>query len=125
MDVDNFKTVNDQFGHKSGDELLKLVAKTLTDNFRSVDTIARLGGDEFAILMPETESVEVENKIRIVQTSLLEKMNLKKWPATFSFGIAVFTNLTLSPDEMLKTADLLMYKAKQGGKNCIIIDIYA
>lgn len=125
VDVDNFKTVNDQFGHKSGDELLKLVAKTLTDNFRSVDTIARLGGDEFAILMPETESVEVENKIRIVQTSLLEKMNLKKWPATFSFGIAVFTNLTLSPDEMLKTADLLMYKAKQGGKNCIIIDIYA
>lgn len=77
MDVDNFKTVNDQFGHKAGDELLKLVAKTLTENFRSVDTIARLGGDEFVILMPETESAEVEDKIRMVQKNLLEKMNLK------------------------------------------------
>lgn len=124
MDVDNFKTVNDQFGHKSGDELLKLVAKTLTENFRSVDTIARLGGDEFVILMPETESAEVEDKIRMVQKNLLEKMNLKKWPATFSFGIAVFTDFTLSPDEMIKTADLLMYKAKQSDKNCIITNIY-
>jgi diguanylate cyclase (GGDEF)-like protein len=53
------------------------VAKTLTENFRSVDTIARLGGDEFVILMPETESAEVEDKIRMVQKNLLEKMNLK------------------------------------------------
>jgi len=125
MDIDNFKTVNDQFGHKSGDELLKTVAKILTENFRSVDTIARLGGDEFVILMPETESAEAENKIMMVQQSLLEKMNLKKWPVTFSFGIAVFTNFTLSSDEMIKTADLLMYKAKQSGKNCIITDMYA
>lgn len=124
MDVDNFKTVNDQFSHKAGDELLKIVAKTLTENFRSVDTIARLGGDEFIILMPETLSTEVEVKIRMVQKSLLEKMNLKKWPATFSFGIAVFTNFSLSPDEMIKTADLLMYKAKQSGKNRIVTNIY-
>jgi len=124
MDVDNFKTINDQFGHKAGDDLLKLVAKILRENFRSVDTIARLGGDEFVILMPETESAEVEDKIRMVQKSLLEKMNLKKWPATFSIGIAVFTNFTLSPDEMIKTADLLMYKAKQNGKNCITTNIY-
>jgi len=124
MDVDNFKTINDQFGHKAGDDLLKLVAKILRENFRSVDTIARLGGDEFVILMPETESAEVEDKIRMVQKSLLEKMNLKKWPATFSIGIAVFTNFTLSPDEIIKTADLLMYKAKQNGKNCITTNIY-
>jgi diguanylate cyclase (GGDEF)-like protein len=124
MDVDNFKTVNDQFGHKSGDELLKIVAKILAENFRSVDTIARLGGDEFVILMPETSSAEAENKIRIVQKILLENMNFKKWPATFSFGIAVFTNFSLSPDEMIKTADLLMYKAKQSGKNRIVTNIY-
>ena len=124
MDVDNFKTINDQLGHKSGDELLKIVAKTLRDNFRSVDTIARLGGDEFVILMPETEASAAEVKIRMVQESLLEKIALKKWPVTFSFGIAVFVNSIFSPDEMLRMADHLMYKAKQGGKNCIVTDIY-
>ena len=60
----------------------------------------------------------------MVQESLLEKMALKKWPVTFSFGIAVFVNSIFSPDEMLRMADHLMYKAKQGGKNCIVTDIY-
>lgn len=124
FDVDNFKTVNDQFGHKVGDDLLKLVAKFLRNNFRTVDIIARLGGDEFVILMPETASTEAESKIKILQNDLLEQMKLKGWPATFSFGIATFTNSILPPDEILKQADLLMYKAKQSGKNNIMVKTY-
>lgn len=125
MDIDNFKTINDQFGHKAGDDLLKIVAKVLKYNFRSVDSIARLGGDEFVILMPETAATEVENKMRLVQSNLLAKINSKGWQTTFSFGIAVFVNPVYSPDDMLKMADLLMYKAKKNGKNCMITNVYA
>ncbi len=56
LDLDNFKTINDEFGHSTGDELLKTVAVTIHDNLRSSDYVARLGGDEFAILMTETEA---------------------------------------------------------------------
>ncbi len=124
MDVDNFKFINDRYGHKTGDELLKLVSKILTDNFRTVDTIARLGGDEFVILMPETASVEVERKIKLIHTSMLKAMESNHWPVTFSFGIAVFLNSAFNPDEMLKMSDALMYRAKQSGKNCVVTETY-
>jgi PleD family two-component response regulator len=74
--------------------------------------------------MPETASVEVEDKIKLVRNSLLAAMESNNWPATFSFGIAVFLDSVYQPDEMLTMADALMYRAKQSGKNCVVTEIY-
>ena len=77
IDLDNFKTVNDEFGHSTGDELLKTVARTFSDNLRSSDYVARLGGDEFAILMTETSAQAALNVVARIQV-LLEEQDAEK-----------------------------------------------
>jgi diguanylate cyclase (GGDEF)-like protein len=123
FDLDNFKTVNDRFGHSAGDAMLRSVAKTIQGNIRATDTVARLGGDEFAILLPETgpESAEV-----IVQK--VQKLNLdvlkNGWPMTLSMGVVSFVRPPTAVDEILKLSDVLMYEAKNGGKNTIKYRVY-
>lgn len=78
MDIDNFKTINDNFGHTTGDSLLKLVADTIKNNVRVIDIIARLGGDEFAILLPETgyeQAVLTIDRIKKILLEIMEKKN--------------------------------------------------
>lgn len=117
MDVDNFKFVNDRFGHSSGDNLLRLLAETAKNNIRESDVIARLGGDEFAILMPETGYESAQIVISRVQKSLLDAMQMNGWPITFSIGVATFIRRPNSVDEIVKTTDELMYSVKNNGKN--------
>jgi diguanylate cyclase (GGDEF)-like protein len=119
LDCDNFKQVNDEFGHKAGDRLLRCVADAIKNHVRGSDVAARLGGDEFAVLLTETELEGALNFVKRVNISLNSAMQKNNWPVTASFGIAAYRVLPTSVDEMVKQADKLMYSAKKEGKNRI------
>jgi diguanylate cyclase (GGDEF)-like protein/PAS domain S-box-containing protein len=120
LDLDNFKYVNDQFGHNIGDLLLIKVAKILKTILRKTDFIARLGGDEFIILVDEYENI---NQIHVlcdkIIKSLAEKFTIKgnKFKIGCSIGIAIYDNDGKKQTELLKNADTAMHKSKQNGKN--------
>jgi diguanylate cyclase (GGDEF)-like protein len=119
IDIDNFKTINDRFGHTIGDCLLQLVATTIRSKTRSTDAVARLGGDEFILLLPETEGESAQKVLHRIQNQLLDAVQKNEWPVTFSIGVATFINPPESVEEMIKKADALMYSAKNSGKNMI------
>jgi len=124
IDLDNFKTVNDCFGHSTGDILLRLVARTLQQNIRVTDTVARLGGDEFAILLPETGRNVAEVILQKVQNINLEIMRRHGWPVTLSIGVVTFMSPPSTVDETLRISDQLMYTAKNNGKNSIRYEVF-
>ena len=124
IDLDNFKTVNDCFGHTTGDMLLRLVAQTIQENIRATDTVARLGGDEFAILMPETGRNVAEVILQKVQKINLDIVRRHRWPITLSIGVVTFTSPPSTVDETLRISDQLMYTAKNNGKNTIQYHVF-
>jgi diguanylate cyclase (GGDEF)-like protein len=124
IDLDNFKTVNDCFGHTTGDILLRLVAQTIRENIRDTDTVARLGGDEFAILMPETGRNAAEVILQKVQKINLDIMRTHTWPITLSIGVVTFLSPPSTVDETLRISDQLMYTAKNNGKNTIQYQVF-
>jgi diguanylate cyclase (GGDEF)-like protein len=124
MDVDNFKRINDEFGHSIGDSLLKVLAKTLQHNIRNTDILARLGGDEFALLMPETGPEGCQFALRRFQKNLMEAVEKNGWSVTVSLGAVTFLTPPPSVDAALSRADHLMYRAKQAGKNQIKFEVW-
>jgi diguanylate cyclase (GGDEF)-like protein len=119
IDLDNFKAVNDAFGHLTGDALLIRVAECISQQLRVTDIASRLGGDEFAILMPETDEAAAEKAIPRIQATLIEGMAASNWPVTFSTGVLTCNSAPASVQDTLHLADQLMYTAKRCGKNCI------
>jgi len=117
IDVDNFKSINDQLGHLMGDKVLETVAKTMQQHLRKTDVVARVGGDEFAILLPEADTNVAQIAISKMQYELLNEMQVNRWPVTFSIGVMTFNAPPASADEMLNMADKLMYSVKNSGKN--------
>jgi diguanylate cyclase (GGDEF)-like protein len=124
LDVDDFKTVNDQLGHHVGDAVLHTVGSCILKHLRKTDVIARLGGDEFALLLPETEQQGAQAAISKVWQSLLDEMQKNNWPVTFSIGVMTYINSPQTADEMIKVADGLMYSVKNKGKNAIAYSVY-
>jgi diguanylate cyclase (GGDEF)-like protein len=124
MDVDNFKAVNDLFGHLVGDKALATVASNLLNSLRQTDVVARVGGDEFAILMPETAADAAQTVLPKLQSSLIEEVRGHNWPITLSIGALTFNTTPASADEMLNLADQLMYTVKNSGKNNIRYAVY-
>jgi len=124
IDLDNFKTVNDCYGHSTGDMILRLVARTLQENVRVTDTVARLGGDEFAILLPETGRNVAEVIMQKVQKISLDIIQGHGWPVTLSIGVVTFTSPPSTVDETLRISDQLMYDAKNNGKNSIQYEVF-
>ncbi len=118
LDVDNFKVINDRFGHRAGDRLLVLLAEALRANFRETDLVARLGGDEFSIILIETDANGAEQALKRV-CEALEKIPRVGSIVTLSIGLLTFTHPPESFEEADKKADELMYLAKNKGKNCI------
>ena len=119
FDLDNFKQINDRFGHQTGDKLLKLVAQASQKQIRQFDTIARMGGDEFALLLPETNYENAKQVLDRLHQHLMEAIEAYSPTISFSVGAVTFLTLPNSLDEILETVDNLMYEVKKSGKNGI------
>jgi diguanylate cyclase (GGDEF)-like protein len=125
LDLDNFKVVNDTYGHTIGDDLLKKVASILKTNTRKTDYIARLGGDEFIILFNETDTKAASEAVQHLQKYLLKEMNEVGWPVTFSIGMITYKVPPPTVRQMLKNVDDLMYSVKREGKNSFLHETWA
>jgi diguanylate cyclase (GGDEF)-like protein len=125
LDLDNFKGMNDKFGHHMGDQILCRVVSYMQRHVRKTDVIARLGGDEFALLLPETPQGSARIMLNNLQIGLLGEMQKEQWPITFSFGVVTCHMPPTSVDELLRIADGLMYSVKREGKNAIQYVIYS
>lgn len=117
IDLDNFKTVNDEMGHNTGDELLCSLTKIVKNNIREIDLFARLGGDEFILLLTKTDSKPGYDVLQKLKQMLLAEMEKNGWPVTFSIGLVTFYKPPEDIEEMIKKSDDLMYRAKRSGKN--------
>lgn len=116
-DIDNFKHINYNYGHKMGDDVLKRVASILKNSVRKVDYVGRFGGEEFLIVPPQTSlenAVKLAERIRgIVELTSIEGLDRK---ITISFGVSSYRN-TMLLDKLLIEADKALYDAKKSGKN--------
>jgi diguanylate cyclase (GGDEF)-like protein len=119
IDLDDFKIVNDKWGHQIGDKLLCAVVERARRNLRKTDFLARLGGDEFIILLPETAEKPARVAVSKLQQALLDEMRNHNWPVTFSIGVLTCLEANLTPDELIAKADALMYSVKKNGKNAV------
>jgi diguanylate cyclase (GGDEF)-like protein len=119
-DLDDFKQINDRYGHQAGDEVLRRFADVLRENVRDFDLPVRYGGEEFAVLLPEADLVGGEQLARRLQTALLRlrlpEIGRDRPPVTASFGVAAFPQAR-SAEEILSAADGALYRAKAAGKN--------
>ncbi len=123
IDLDDFKQLNDTYGHAAGDEVLISLAGIMNESARESDLIARYGGEEFVILMPNTDlagAVHLAEKIRMAveSTRLIIGDRMKPTDVTISLGVALFK---ASRREFFAEADRALYRAKAAGKNCVII----
>jgi two-component system, NtrC family, sensor kinase len=123
IDLDNFKVVNDKFGHSTGDELLCSVAETIQKNIREIDLFARLGGDEFMLLLVKSDSEASLEVVKKLQNMLMDVMNKNGWPVTFSIGLVTYNLPPDEVEEIIRNTDELMYAAKQSGKNTIMCKV--
>ena len=123
-DIDNFKQINDTYGHSVGDEILKNIAKALKDTFRENDHICRWGGEEFLVILPEvkTEDVKkVETRLgtRIAQVKLPDKSSV-----TMTFGLVLCASgISIDMDTVINIADKKLYEGKKNGKDRIEYEI--
>jgi diguanylate cyclase (GGDEF)-like protein len=117
LDVDEFKSVNDRYGHVVGDEVLRRVATTAQSCLRRSDLAARMGGDEFAILLPETSQEAALPILQRMQAELRRTTEKDGRPVTFSLGAVTFRTPPEAVDDMIRIADQEMYQAKQEGKD--------
>jgi diguanylate cyclase (GGDEF)-like protein len=124
MDIDNFKSVNDQLGHETGDKVLSTICKEIRNSIRQNDVLGRLGGDEFAILLVETNSTEARNVITELQKTLLKTTQANNWPISLSFGVLSCSHNYCEADKMISLADELMYSVKKSTKNDASYAIY-
>jgi len=124
IDLDHFKQVNDNFGHHLGDQILHLVARTLLANCRSVDVVARWGGEEFGAIIAnvrEEELRKVAEKFRaMVESSGLRSASSAPVRVTISVGGAIAKSSD-TPMELMRRADDMLYAAKRGGRNRVLI----
>lgn len=122
MDIDNFKEINDEFGHPVGDELLKEFALLLKRQLRKTDIISRIGGDEFAVLLINTtqeDAVIIAEKIRTSVEEGIFTISGRKIKITVSIGISSINEETNTFEEVYKSADMALYNAKLKGKNIV------
>lgn len=125
LDLDNFKTLNDTYGHNSGNYLLQQVAERLTQSVRASDTISRIGGDEFVIVLQalSEQNLEAAARARIVANKILSilsqayQIESSPYICTSSIGVTLFNCPKSGVEELMQQADIAMYQAKKDGRN--------
>jgi diguanylate cyclase (GGDEF)-like protein len=117
LDLDNFKHMNDTFGHNEGDLLLQVVANAMKTHSRASDTVARLGGDEFAVLITETDPEHAAMVLSKISTAIREDCQARDWPVGVSLGSVCFLQVPENAEIAIKMADELMYEVKKSNKN--------
>lgn len=124
LDLDHFKSINDQHGHDVGDDVLRECAERLRRAVRSIDIVARFGGEEFVIAMPDTESFAAQRVAERIRHSIESRPfpvanGSKSLHVTASIGVATSPQAMRSGDALFKLADQAMYEAKRAGRNCV------
>ncbi|MDI9246219.1 GGDEF domain-containing protein [Marinobacter sp. CHS3-4] len=121
MDIDLFKSINDNYGHHVGDDAIVMVAQTLKEQSRKVDTLSRWGGEEFLLLLPETdcdEAARTAERIRFKISTTPISADNQTISTTVSIGVATIEG-TESVDRLLQRADEALYEAKKNGRNLV------
>ena len=124
IDLDDFKAINDRFGHSIGDRVLQHVVTRARTVLRKTDIVARFGGDEFAVLLSNTGMAGAQIAISKLQRALLDEMHRNRWPVTFSIGVLTCQTVPPSIDDAMREVDGLMYAAKRGGKNAARFGVF-
>ena len=120
LDIDNFKAINDTYGHSAGDQILKQLVELLKTSLRNVDTVFRFGGEEFIILLPETNLAQAKNVADKLCKTISEYPMLEGKPITASLGVGeVIKDENI--DSLLKRCDAALYQAKHMGKNQVMV----
>jgi c-di-GMP phosphodiesterase len=123
IDLDNFKSINDTFGHPVGDMVLKEVTTLFGVELRRLDVLARLGGDEFAIILPETDvtrGMQVANKVHQALAEKVFELPVGQIRVTASFSMVSFPEDAKTEEEIYSAMDVVLYKAKANGKNQVM-----
>ena len=122
LDIDHFKSINDQYGHYIGDKVLKYIASLLESLSRTIDFVSRYGGEEFVLLLPDTpinDAIKLVDRIRTtIAESIIDPLNNQ---VTASFGLAQWAKGE-TPSDLIERADKALYQAKNAGRNCLRVN---
>lgn len=120
LDLDQFKSLNDKFGHTAGDEVLCDLVRVTQQEIRQVDLLARLGGDEFALVLFDCDGAAARTILDRVRECFAQEMTARNWPVTVSIGAVTFLHPVRDVDSIVCQIDERMYRAKKAGRNCIV-----
>jgi diguanylate cyclase (GGDEF)-like protein len=123
IDVDHFKRVNDQYGHLTGDMVLREVGRIITQSTREIDIAGRYGGEEFCVILPDTDkpgALQVAERIRSALADQKIKANDAMLHVHVSVGVATFPEDALQMEEIMDKADWALYRAKKMGRNRVV-----
>ncbi len=119
IDIDDFKIINDSYGHQEGDGVIIDIVGIISNQIRKADIFARYGGEEFAIVMPETDNEEAANVAERIRSDVFDKIKRETTRVSVSIGIGKLSESINSTYSLIKSADNALYIAKKDGKNCI------
>jgi diguanylate cyclase (GGDEF)-like protein len=124
LDIDNFKHINDRYGHPTGDLVLVKLCEAVQGVLRLGDTFARIGGEEFVLLLPQTGEVlaiQVAERIRTLVSSIAVcAIDKSQFGVTASFGVASLSNTFNDLESLISNCDAALYHAKDAGRNCVV-----
>jgi diguanylate cyclase (GGDEF)-like protein len=124
VDIDHFKTINDTYGHMVGDHVLTVFAQLLKRCIRKTDHIVRYGGDEFLVILPSTDietAKIIAERIRceVGKINIPPFRNITVPHISCSLGVSTYPEYCDNKDDLIRTSDLALYKAKKSGRNCM------
>lgn len=123
MDIDNFKSINDTYGHPVGDQVLREISNCITTTVRKIDIASRYGGEEFTVILPETNSTDARIIAERLRRNISEiKVHLKDGTMikpSISIGMSEYPSCALDEQTLIELADVALYNAKNNGKNCV------
>ncbi|MBO0345752.1 GGDEF domain-containing protein [Roseibium sp. CAU 1637] len=124
IDIDNFKSINDNFGHDAGDDVLIEVSRVLTESVRTSDVVGRYGGEEFIVFLPNSEHRSSSVIAERIRRSVAQKVHIGPRLVTVSVGVAIGSRSKTIPD-LIPKADDAIYRAKREGRNRVVISGFA